>query len=70
MPHCDRMISAYSLHSSFILEPISKILAHEGYQATEMGEAREVGGVILMARQDARKLLQLDKQEIHNARLF
>ena len=46
------------------LELISKILPHEYHEATEVDEAEEVGGVILMARQDAAKLLQPGKQSL------
>ncbi len=46
------------------LEPISKIMSHEYREATELDKAQEIGGVMLMARQNATEVLQPGKQSL------
>jgi hypothetical protein len=47
-----------------LLELISKILSHENRETTELDEAQEVGGMILMSRQDTAKVLQPSEQPL------
>ena len=46
------------------LERISKIPPHEDREATELDKAQEIGRVILVARQDATKVLQPGEQPL------